>query len=565
MQRPFRLIVAGGRDFQDRAVLDAAIERAISDYAPAELLQQLSEASPYGPLQIISGGARGADLLGEQWAAERDVPVQRFPARWDDLKAEGAVVRTKNGRTYNANAGFARNLEMARNADAVLVMPGGNGTDHMVRVALEQGLPVWDARSGNPDAVALLTGRNEEPAIRRVPMHYGMPHEALRADLRALYPKGSTTLGLIQDGHRRGTTRNRFAAPGEVIQFGDDPTPYRVVAVELPDLASPEGRQRWEQLEGWDLAYIDRTPQLKAQVYSPRVVQTVFEPAGKATAGESAGPRIRNGMIEELGPNDVFVFGSNLAGRHGKGAALTAKQRFGAVYGMGEGIQGRSYALPTKDADLRPLPLEDVAAGLLQLGSQARGLPDRTFYLTRVGQGLAGMREDDIRQAVLAAKLPSNVKPWWDWESASGKPQPEPAGKQKVAAGKSPASPLSDSASSLSTPETQTFLIDSRATTPLGRALSPLNARLADGRTTQNPATALERILQSRQEAEAKQALPPTSSGSGRSGWRMAGDALPYLAAAGGGVLLLKAAYDALQDDAQEQQLELPLAPASRR
>jgi hypothetical protein len=57
----------------------------------------------------------------------------------------------------------------------------------------------------------------------------------------------------------------------------------------------------------------------------------------------------------------VFVFGSNLAGRHGKGAALHARQHCGAIYGQGEGLQGRSYAIPTKDAAIGTLPLDAIA------------------------------------------------------------------------------------------------------------------------------------------------------------------------------------------------------------
>ena len=165
MSRPFRLVVAGGRDFQDPAFLDQALQRSLRDYGPAELLQQLNEANPYGPLQIVSGGARGADALGEQWAKAAGVPVQRYPAAWDDIHAPGAVVRTnRQGRPYNANAGFARNALMAQNADAVLVMPGGRGTDHMVKVAQEQGLPVWDARGGNLDAIELLAAQKAAAA-----------------------------------------------------------------------------------------------------------------------------------------------------------------------------------------------------------------------------------------------------------------------------------------------------------------------------------------------------------------------------------------------------------------
>lgn len=56
----------------------------------------------------------------------------------------------------------------------------------------------------------------------------------------------------------------------------------------------------------------------------------------------------------------IFVFGSNLAGRHGKGAALFARRNHGAIYGQGVGRQGNSYAIPTKDAKLRTLPLVTI-------------------------------------------------------------------------------------------------------------------------------------------------------------------------------------------------------------
>jgi len=72
----------------------------------------------------------------------------------------------------------------------------------------------------------------------------------------------------------------------------------------------------------------------------------------------------------------VFVFGSNLAGRHGKGAALYARQRRGAIYGQGEGLlglQGRSYAIPTKDAMIRTLPLAAIASHVARFAAGGRG------------------------------------------------------------------------------------------------------------------------------------------------------------------------------------------------
>lgn len=63
----------------------------------------------------------------------------------------------------------------------------------------------------------------------------------------------------------------------------------------------------------------------------------------------------------------IFVFGSNLAGRHGKGAALFARQQRGAKTGVGEGLTGTSYALPTKDENLKTRPLEAVEKKLCEV------------------------------------------------------------------------------------------------------------------------------------------------------------------------------------------------------
>jgi len=92
----------------------------------------------------------------------------------------------------------------------------------------------------------------------------------------------------------------------------------------------------------------------------------------------------------------VFVFGSNLAGRHGAGAALFAHQHHGAVYGLGKGPQGNSYAIPTKDFQLKTLPLEQIKAYVTEFLFYARLRPDLTFEVTRIGCGLAGYKDEDI-------------------------------------------------------------------------------------------------------------------------------------------------------------------------
>ena len=92
----------------------------------------------------------------------------------------------------------------------------------------------------------------------------------------------------------------------------------------------------------------------------------------------------------------IFVFGSNLAGRHGKGAALYARQYFGAEYGVGVGRTGSSYAIPTKDANLKTIPLEQMDHWISLFIGYAKQNPDLVFMLTPIGTGLAGHKKEDI-------------------------------------------------------------------------------------------------------------------------------------------------------------------------
>lgn len=103
----------------------------------------------------------------------------------------------------------------------------------------------------------------------------------------------------------------------------------------------------------------------------------------------------------------IFVFGSNLAGRHGAGAALWARQERGAIYGQGEGPQGDAYAIPTKDAHLRTLPLGVIAVHVGVFLAYASAHPDLTFELTPVGCGLAGYKPAQIGPMFKGA--PANV------------------------------------------------------------------------------------------------------------------------------------------------------------
>jgi hypothetical protein len=114
--------------------------------------------------------------------------------------------------------------------------------------------------------------------------------------------------------------------------------------------------------------------------------------------------------------SSVFVFGSNLAGRHGKGAAKLAKENFGAETGVGEGLMIKSYAIPTKDIALKTLPLPQVKKSVEAFIAFAKQHQDVPFFVTRIGCGLAGYSNADI--APMFALAPSNcsfAKEWEPW------------------------------------------------------------------------------------------------------------------------------------------------------
>lgn len=93
----------------------------------------------------------------------------------------------------------------------------------------------------------------------------------------------------------------------------------------------------------------------------------------------------------------IFVFGSNLAGRHGAGAAKYAFTHHRAKWGQGIGRQGDSYAIPTKDAQIQTLPLDAILGYVSDFIDYARARPDLEFQVTAIGCGLAGYTVEDIR------------------------------------------------------------------------------------------------------------------------------------------------------------------------
>lgn len=140
-----------------------------------------------------------------------------------------------------------------------------------------------------------------------------------------------------------------------------------------------------------------------------------------------------DGTTPHLDNKTVFVFGSNLAGRHGKGAALVAKTSFGAIAGKAVGLMGNSYGIPTKAQDLSVLSLTKIAAEVDAFVQYAKSKPEEKFFVTRIGCGLAGYSDATI--APLFVKAPSNCSFAQEWQPWLGVTTPKDAGTLALAQG----------------------------------------------------------------------------------------------------------------------------------
>ena len=130
-----KVIIAGDRTCIDYSLLEKAIQKSNFDIT-----------------EVVSGGARGVDALGESFAKVKQLPCKIFKADWKNIKQTGATVKsrvnpwTKKSEKYNANAGFFRNEEMAKYAEALIALqPNGpsNGTQNMIKLAKKYNLEIY--------------------------------------------------------------------------------------------------------------------------------------------------------------------------------------------------------------------------------------------------------------------------------------------------------------------------------------------------------------------------------------------------------------------------------------
>lgn len=137
-----------------------------------------------------------------------------------------------------------------------------------------------------------------------------------------------------------------------------------------------------------------------------------FKPGPVRLTNTSVVPEYTPDNIQSLPANGIFVFGSNTEGRHGKGAALTAKTNFGAVYGQAKGLQGRSYAIVTKNLTKgeKSIPLSEIGLQIRDFYEFAASNSNLKFYVTKLGSSLAGYTPNEIRGLFIGAGVkPENV------------------------------------------------------------------------------------------------------------------------------------------------------------
>ena len=147
-----------------------------------------------------------------------------------------------------------------------------------------------------------------------------------------------------------------------------------------------------------DRQYLEEiTAIVSQQISSTSIIQENMEQTNKQK-------RTTPEFITELQPNEIFVFGSNLRGMHGGGAAYVAYRKFGAVMGQGVGLQGQSYAIPTMQGGV-----ETIRPYVDEFIEFAKSRKDLTFLVTRIGCGIAGFRDEEIAPLFAAAHEVENI------------------------------------------------------------------------------------------------------------------------------------------------------------
>lgn len=250
----FKIIIAGSRSFDDYDLLEAECDKILSENVSSEY-----------DIEIVSGCAKGADKLGEEYAARRGFDVRQFPAMWNRWrnKPPSEVKVNKAGHKYWTRAGIERNIEMANYADMLIVFWDGNsvGTAHMLSIAERKGLIIrkcifgrdkpkfepkmnftndWstlqplDMESDKLEQVEWLKYYNEEHLKDQVVIHHTVSGEGTSGDL-ATWRKYTSHIATCVIIERDGTIQQLFPSQfwGYHLGCGKPDLDKHSIAVEL--------------------------------------------------------------------------------------------------------------------------------------------------------------------------------------------------------------------------------------------------------------------------------------------------------------------------------------------
>lgn len=133
--------------------------------------------------------------------------------------------------------------------------------------------------------------------------------------------------------------------------------------------------------------------------------------------------RFHEDMTQPVLPNSLFVFGSNLAGRHGSGSARAAYDHYGAAMGVFNGHTGDAYAIPTVDTAIQPLPIEVIGMYIDELHQFAKIYPNFNLFVTRLGCGIAGFTDEEVARQFANVSWTGNFDFPIEWKPFLGIPE----------------------------------------------------------------------------------------------------------------------------------------------
>lgn len=367
--------------------------RGLSSY---EVVEHAVASSGFDVTTVVSGGARGADRLGEKWAENNGAPVARYLPDWD---AEPRA------------AGHIRNRVMADNADALVAVWDGSspGTRGMIEIARAKGLPTY---------------------VRRTDTRYtaycdGASRKDGRGGWGASIRGGEKTIDIY--GGEVETTNNRMELMACIETLWYLP-PMSIVEIVCDSQYVVKGftehlemwlRARWRTSANGPVANRDLWEELQFAVANHALVEWRWVKGHSGNEGNERADQLATMGVPER--QEIFVFGSNLAGRHGAGAAKAAAEEHGAQPGVGHGLTGRAYAIPTKDgvrvrdlSDPRAvLPLDRIRGYVTEFLDFARTHKHMSFNVTRVGCGRAGYSDEEIAPMFAGAPVNCILPPEW--------------------------------------------------------------------------------------------------------------------------------------------------------